>query len=500
MVISELKVFWNRRIMSKNIKLNALAHQHSKLLHEGAYSVVELVEETLQNLKKHELNAYITITESLALKQAEVADERIKSGKAGPLTGIPIAVKDLLSTVGNTTTAGSKILSDYQPLFDCTVVERLQDAGAVIVAKTNLDEFAMGSSNEHSAFGSVINPWDPQKVPGGSSGGSAVAVANRDVSISLGTDTGGSIRQPAAFCGVTGLKPTYGRVSRYGVIAFGSSLEQVGPFGRDAIDIANTLQIIAGLDVRDSTTANIPVPDYKVDFDKGLSGLRVGVPVEFFQDGLDKDVRLAVDNAIEIFEQEGAIVDKSVQLPTSPASLPVYYIIAPSEASANLARYDGVKYGFSFLEGESVDEEMSLTRSLGFGPEVKRRIMLGTYALSAGYYDAYYLKAQKVRTLIRQEFEKAFQTYDLLLTPTTPTVAFGLGEKIEDPYSMYLNDLYTLPVNIAGNPAISLPCGFSGGLPIGLQLIAKPFDEKTLLRATYAYQSLTNWHIHEPEN
>ena len=486
--------------MSKNIELNVFAHQNSKLLNERAYSAVELVEATLQNLKDHELNAYITVTESLALKQAELADERIKLGTAGPLTGIPIAIKDLLSTVDNITTAGSKILENYRPVFDCTVVERLQNAGAVIVAKTNLDEFAMGSSNEHSAFGPVKNPWNYQKVSGGSSGGSAVAVANRDVSISLGTDTGGSIRQPAAFCGVTGLKPTYGRVSRYGVIAFGSSLEQVGPFGRDATDIANVLQIIAGIDVRDSTTVKIPVPDYQEDFDKGLAGLRIGVPAQFFQDGLDNDVRLAVENAIELFENEGAIIDRSLQLPTSPASLPVYYIIAPSEASANLARYDGVKYGFSFLEGKSVDEEMSLTRSIGFGQEVKRRIMLGTYALSAGYYDAYYLKAQKVRTLIRKEFERAFQTYDLLLTPTTPTVAFGLGEKIEDPYSMYLNDLYTLPVNISGNPAISIPCGFSNELPIGLQLIAKPFDEKTLLRATHAYQSLTDWHMEQPQN
>ncbi len=486
--------------MSENIKLNVYAHQHSKLLNERAYSSVELVEATLHNLKDHDLNAYITVTNSLALKQAELADERIKSGTAGPLTGIPIAVKDLLSTVGNITTAGSKILENYRPLFDCTVVERLQDAGAVIIAKTNLDEFAMGSSNEHSAFGPVKNPWNHQKVPGGSSGGSAVAVANRDVPISLGTDTGGSIRQPAAFCGVTGLKPTYGRVSRYGVIAFGSSLEQVGPFGRDATDIANVMQIIAGVDVRDSTTAKISVPDYQEDFGKGLAGLRVGVPAQFFQDGLDKDVRLAVENVIELFEHEGAIIDRSLQLPTSPASLPVYYIIAPSEASANLARYDGVKYGFSFLEGGSVDEEMSLTRSMGFGQEVKRRIMLGTYALSSGYYDAYYLKAQKVRTLIRQEFAKAFETHDLLLTPTTPTVAFGLGEKIDDPYNMYLNDLYTLPVNISGNPAISMPCGFSNELPIGLQLIATPFDEKTLLRATYAYQSLTDWHMKKPHD
>ena len=296
------------------------------------------------------------------------------------------------------------------------------------------------------------------------------------------------------------MKPTYGRVSRYGVIAFGSSLEQVGPFGRDATDIANVMQIIAGVDVRDSTTAKISVPDYQEDFGKGLAGLRVGVPAQFFQDGLDKDVRLAVENVIELFEHEGAIIDRSLQLPTSPASLPVYYIIAPSEASANLARYDGVKYGFSFLEGGSVDEEMSLTRSMGFGQEVKRRIMLGTYALSSGYYDAYYLKAQKVRTLIRQEFAKAFETHDLLLTPTTPTVAFGLGEKIDDPYNMYLNDLYTLPVNISGNPAISMPCGFSNELPIGLQLIAKPFDEKTLLRATYAYQSLTDWHMKKPHD
>ena len=486
--------------MADAINLDVPAHQHATRLRAGDYTSRQLAQATLTRIRAQQpaFNTYITITEELALAQADAADQRISSGDAGPLTGVPIAVKDLLSTKGISTTAGSKMLQGYQPLYDCTVVERLQQAGAVIVGKTNLDEFAMGSSNEHSAYGPVKNPWDLERVPGGSSGGSAVAVAGHGVPLSLGTDTGGSVRQPAALCGVVGLKPTYGRVSRYGVVAFASSLEQVGPFGRNATDVANLLGAIAGDDPRDSTTAPEPVPDYTADFDHGLAGLRVGVPAQFFEDGLDDGVRSAVEEAIAVFEREGAIIDRSVELPTAPASLPVYYIIAPSEASANLARYDGVKYGFSVTDGESVEQEMSLTRAQGFGPEVKRRIMIGTYALSAGYYDAYYLKAQKVRTLIRREFEAALTDHDLLLTPTTPSVAFRIGEKIDDPYAMYLNDLYTLPVNIAGNPGISIPCGLDQGLPVGLQLIGRPFDEATLLRATHGYQSLTDWHQQAP--
>jgi aspartyl-tRNA(Asn)/glutamyl-tRNA(Gln) amidotransferase subunit A len=482
------------------INLDVTAHEHAAHLRAGDYTSRQLAEATLTRVLAQQpaLNTYVTVTDELALAQADAADQRISSGDAGPLAGIPIAVKDLLSTKGISTTAGSKMLEGYKPLYDCTVVARLQHAGAVIVGKTNLDEFAMGSSNEHSAFGPVKNPWDLERVPGGSSGGSAVAVASRGVPLSLGTDTGGSIRQPAALCGIIGLKPTYGRVSRYGVVAFASSLEQVGPFGRDSTDVAHLLATIAGDDPHDSTTVPEPVPDYTAGFDQGLAGLRVGVPTQFFENGLDDGVREAVEQSIALFEREGAIIDRSVELPTTPASLPVYYIIAPSEASANLARYDGVKYGFSVTDGESVEQEMSLTRAQGFGAEVKRRILIGTYALSAGYYDAYYLKAQKVRTLIRREFEAALTDHDLLLTPTTPSVAFRIGEKIDDPYSMYLNDLYTLPVNIAGNPGISIPCGFDQGLPVGLQLIGRPFDEAMLLRATHGYQSLTDWHQQAP--
>jgi len=483
-----------------SIDLDRLAHEHADALRAGEYTSRELTEATLTRIRAQQdpLNAYITITEELALEQADAADARLSSDSAAPLTGVPIGVKDLLSTRGVPTSAGSRILEGYRPIYDCTVVDRLQNAGAVIVGKTNLDEFAMGSSNEHSAFGPVRNPWDTDRVPGGSSGGSAATVAARGVPLSIGTDTGGSIRQPAAFCGLLGLKPTYGRVSRYGVVAFASSLEQVGPFARDARDVAELLGTIAGADPLDSTTSPELVPDYTAGFERGFEGLRVGVPSQFFAEGLDDGVRQAVETAIDTFEAGGAIIDRSVELPTSPAALPVYYIIAPSEASANLARYDGVKYGFSFIEGESVDEEMSETRARGFGDEVKRRVMIGTYALSAGYYDAYYLKAQKVRTLIRREFEAAFTDHDLLLTPTTPSVAFALGEKLDDPFAMYLNDLYTLPVNIAGNPALSIPCGFDQGLPVGLHLIGRPFDEETLLRASHAFEAETDWHRQAP--
>jgi len=481
------------------INLDLTAHEHAERLRAGEYSSRELTEATLTRIHAQQpaLNAYITFTDELALAQAEAADRRIAAGDAGPLTGIPVAVKDLLSTEGVQTTAASRILEGYTPIFDCTVVARLRSAGAVIVGKTNLDEFAMGSSNEHSAFGPVHNPWDTARVPGGSSGGSAATVAARGVPLSLGTDTGGSIRQPAALCGIVGLKPTYGRVSRYGVVAFASSLEQVGPFARDARDAADLLATIAGRDPLDSTTAPQPVPDYSAELTRGLDGLRVGVPAQFFE-GLDDGVRQAVEGAIDAFERGGAVVERGVELPTTPAALPVYYIIAPSEASANLARYDGVRYGYSFTEGSSVEEEMSETRRRGFGDEVKRRIMIGTYALSAGYYDAFYLKAQRVRTLIQREFSEALATHDLLLTPTSPSVAFKIGEKVDDPYAMYLNDLYTLPVNIAGNPGVSTPCGFDQGLPVGLQLIGRPFEEGTLLRATHAYQAETDWHTQAP--
>ena len=482
------------------IDLALPAHEHARLLREGAYSSQALTAAVLARVREQEpaLNAYITLMEDAALQQAAAADERIGSGDDGPLTGVPVAVKDLLSVAGEETTAGSRILQGFRPIIDCTVVTKLRAAGVVIIGKTNLDEFAMGSSNEHSPYGPVHNPWDLARVPGGSSGGSAATVAARGAPLALGTDTGGSIRQPAALTGVVGLKPTYGRVSRWGVVAFASSLEQVGPFGRDAEDLAHLLGAIAGPDPMDSTTAPLPVPDYTAGFTRGLDGLRVGVPREFFAAGMDDGVREAVEQAISVLAANGATIDRDVSLPKAAAALPVYYVIAPSEASANLARYDGVKYGYAQTDGDSMWEEMEQTRGRGFGSEVKRRIMLGTYALSAGYYDAYYLKAQKVRTLIRREFDEAFQRHDLLLTPTAPTVAFRIGEKVDDPLAMYLNDLFTLPVNIAGHPAVSTPCGLSEGLPVGLQLIGRPFEEATLLRATHAYQSLTDWHTRAP--
>ena len=483
------------------IDLDVTAHEHAERLRSGDYTATALADATLARIDAQEpaLNAYVRTTADLARELAAAADDRLRDGDAGPLTGVPIAVKDLLSTKGVETTAGSRMLEGFVPVIDCTVVERLKAAGAVIVGKANLDEFAMGSSTEHSAFGATHNPWDLDRVPGGSSGGSAATVAAGGVPWSLGTDTGGSIRQPAALCGVVGVKPTYGRVSRYGVVAFASSLEQVGPFARDARDAAALLHAIAGRDRHDSTTADEPVPDYTEGFERGLDGLRVGVPASFLEaEGLEDGVREAVERAIDVFAANGATIDRSVVLPSVEAALAVYYILAPSEASANLARYDGVKYGYSYLEGESVEQEMAETRGRGFGAEVKRRIMLGTYALSSGYYDAYYLKAQKVRTLILREFEAALTDHDLLLTPTAPTVAFRLGEKMGDPYAMYLNDLFTIPVNIAGNPAVSVPCGLPGGLPAGLHLVARPFDEATLLRAAHGYEQLTEWRTQRP--
>ena len=483
------------------IDLDVTAHEHAERLRSGDYTATALADATLARIDAQEpaLNAYVRTTADLARELAAAADDRLRDGDAGPLTGVPIAVKDLLSTKGVETTAGSRMLEGFVPVIDCTVVERLKAAGAVIVGKANLDEFAMGSSTEHSAFGATHNPWDLDRVPGGSSGGSAATVAAGGVPWSLGTDTGGSIRQPAALCGVVGVKPTYGRVSRYGVVAFASSLEQVGPFARDARDAAALLHAIAGRDRHDSTTADEPVPDYTESFERGLDGLRIGVPASFLEaEGLEDGVREAVERAIDVFAANGATIDRSVVLPSVEAALAVYYILAPSEASANLARYDGVKYGYSYLEGESVEQEMAETRGRGFGAEVKRRIMLGTYALSSGYYDAYYLKAQKVRTLILREFEAALTDHDLLLTPTAPTVAFRLGEKMGDPYAMYLNDLFTIPVNIAGNPAVSVPCGLPDGLPAGLHLVARPFDEATLLRAAHGYEQLTEWRTQRP--
>jgi len=482
-----------------SIDLDRTAHEHAAALRAREYTSVALTEATLARIKAQDgaLNAYVTITDELALSQAHAADARLAAGEGTPLTGVPVAVKDLMSTKGVRTTASSRMLSNFTPVIDATAVARLNASGAVTVGKSNLDEFAMGSSTEHSFFGATHNPWDLDRVPGGSSGGSAATVAARGVPLSLGTDTGGSIRQPAALCGILGLKPTYGRVSRWGVVAFASSLDQVGPFGRDAEDVADLLQAIAGHDPLDSTTADLPVPDFKEHFGRGFDGLRVGVPAEFLE-GLDDGIRGPVEASIAAMEANGATIVRDIALPSAKAALPVYYIIAPSEASANLARYDGVKYGYAVTDGRSAEDEMSRSRGEGFGAEVKRRIMIGTYALSAGYYDAYYLKAQKVRTLIRREFDAAFERCDVIASPTSPNVAFRLNEKLDDPYSMYLNDLYTIPVNIAGNPGISIPCGFSEGLPVGLQLVAPHFEESALLAAAHAYEGITDWHRQAP--
>jgi len=449
------------------------------------------------------VRAYVTVTEDLALQQAEEADARIARGDATPLTGIPVCIKDVLCTRGVRTTCSSRILENFVPPYDAHVTERLREAGAVFVGKANMDEFAMGSSTENSAFFPTHNPWDLERVPGGSSGGSAAAVAAGECLFALGSDTGGSIRQPASLCGVAGLKPTYGRVSRFGLVAFASSLDQIGPLARDVRDCALVMNFISGHDPRDSTSAPIDVPDFTAALSTDLAGLRIGVPREYFPEDMDAGVRQVIGEAARVMETLGASVDWDVSLPSTGYALACYYIIAPSEASANLARYDGVKYGFSYQEAETMWENMEGTRQHGFGDEVKRRIMLGTYALSAGYYDAYYLKAQRVRTLIRREFDNAFQSFDVLVNPVSPTPAFRLGEKVDDPFQMYLSDVCTLPINIAGLPAISVPAGFAQGpegqrLPVGLQIIGKPFDEATVLRVAYAFQGATEWHKARP--
>jgi len=444
------------------------------------------------------LNAFITVCPEEALAAAEAADRRITAGTAGPLTGIPLALKDIFCTEGVRTTCASKILENFVPPYDGTAVRRLREGGAVILGKLNMDEFAMGSSNENSAFGPVKNPWNPETVPGGSSGGSAAAVAARQAAGTLGTDTGGSIRQPAAHCGVVGLKPTYGRVSRYGVIAYASSLDQVGPLARDVEDCARLLQTVAGYDPLDSTSVDTLVPDYLAGLRDGVKGLRIGLPREYFIEGLDPEVKSAVEGAIAAYRQLGAEIVE-VGLPHTDYAVACYYLVATAEASSNLARYDGVRYGLRVEEGKGLIDMYMKSRAAGFGAEVKRRIMLGTYALSSGYYDAYYLKAQKVRTLIRQDFLDAFSQVDVILTPVAPTPAFRLGEKSGDPLQMYLSDIFTIPVNLAGTCAMSLPCGFSAaGLPIGLQLIGKPFGEAEILRAGYAFEQATEWHRRKP--
>ena len=471
------------------------AHEARDLLDRGEVSSVELTQAVLDRIRKVEdkVKAFVTVTDELALEQARRADERIASGEAQPLTGVPMQLKDNMCTRGVATTCSSRMLESFVPTYSATVTRRLYAQGAVLMGKGNLDEFAMGSSTENSGFFPTHNPWDLERVPGGSSGGPAAAVAAGECVYSLGSDTGGSIRQPAALCGVVGMKPTYGVVSRYGLVAFASSLDQIGPITKDVTDCAIALSAVAGHDPADSTSIRFDVPDYAAALKDDLTGLRIGVPKEYFIDGLEKGVEGAVRQAIGVLEDLGAEIQET-SLPHTGYSLAVYYILAPSEASANLARYDGVKYGYAAQDAGSMWDALEKTRQQGFGPEVKRRIMLGTYALSAGYHDAYYIKAQKVRTLIRQELQEAFTRFDALVMPTSPSVAFRLGDKMDDPVQMYLNDILTMPANIAGIPGISVPCGLADGLPVGLQFMAKPLGEETLLRVAYAYEQATDWH------
>jgi len=467
---------------------------HQMLL-DREISSVEVTESVLGQIDAvgEKTKAYLLVTRELALRQAKAADDRLRAKRdVKPLTGIPIALKDVLCVKDVVSTAGSKILKGFTPPYSATVVDRLESEGAVFLGKTNCDEFAMGSSNENSGYWPVHNPWDLDRVPGGSSGGSAAAVASGEAIAALGSDTGGSIRQPAALTGTVGMKPTYGRVSRYGLIAFASSLDQIGPMTRDVVDAALLLQAIAGHDPRDSTSSQKPVPDYLSTLERGVKGMRLGVPREYFVAGMEPAVEQAINDAIKLLEQQGALIEE-VSLPHSDVALPAYYIIAPAEASSNLARYDGVRYGYQAEGAKNLIEEYMLTRQQGFGAEVKRRIMLGTYALSSGYYDAYYLQAQKVRTLIIEDFKRAFEKVDALLGATSPTVAFPLGAKTQDPVAMYLNDIITIPANLGNVCGISVPCGLADGLPIGLQIIAPGFREETMLQVAFAFKAAADF-------
>lgn len=463
-------------------------------------SSVELTQHYLERIKKFDakLNSFITVTEEEALQAAKAADQLIAANQAGPLTGIPIAQKDIFCTDGVKTTCGSKMLDNFIAPYDATVIRKFKEAGTVMLGKTNMDEFAMGSSNETSYYGAVKNPWQLEHVPGGSSGGSAAAVAGGLAPAATGTDTGGSIRQPAALTNITGLKPTYGRVSRYGMIAFASSLDQGGIFAKTAEDTAILLNAMAGYDERDSTSVNQPVPDYTASLNDSLKGVRIGLPKEYFSAGLSTEVAAAIEKAIEEYKKLGATIQE-ISLPNTHLSVPAYYVIAPAECSSNLARYDGVRYGYRCKDPKDLLDMYQRTRSEGFGSEVKRRIMIGTYVLSAGYFDAYYLKAQKIRRLIRDDFVTAFQTVDVILSPTTPTPAFKLGEKTSDPLSMYLSDIYTIAVNLAGLPGMSIPAGFVKQLPIGMQLIGNLFGEVKILNVAHQYQQVTDWHTRMPE-
>ncbi len=471
----------------------------SAALHAREVSSVELTRHFLQRIESSQdaLNAFVTVTGDQAMAQAAAADQLIATGDAGPLTGIPLAHKDIFCTSGVRTSCGSRMLDNFVAPYDAHVVQRLADAGMVMLGKTNMDEFAMGSSNETSWYGPVRNPWDLDKVPGGSSGGSAAAVAARLAPAATGTDTGGSIRQPAALTGITGFKPTYGRVSRYGMIAFASSLDQAGTLTRTAEDAALMLAAMAGHDARDSTSVDEPVPDYLAGLGDDLSGLRIGVPQEFFDEGLLPANADAINAAIEIYRGLGAEI-KEISLPNVGLSVPAYYVVAPAECSSNLSRYDGVRFGYRAQDPVDLEDLYKRSRGEGFGAEVQRRIMTGTYVLSAGYYDAYYLKAQRVRQLIAEDFRRAIASVDLLISPTTPTPAFALGAKTDDPVTMYLNDIYTIGVNLAGLPGMSVPCGLVDGLPVGLQIIGRHFDEAKLLNAAHRFQQATDWHLQAP--
>jgi aspartyl-tRNA(Asn)/glutamyl-tRNA(Gln) amidotransferase subunit A len=475
--------------------ISELAH----CLQNGDFTSAELTRHYLSRIERLDprLNSFITLAADTALETAERADARLRAGEAGPLTGIPIAHKDIFCTRGLKTSCGSRMLDNFLAPYNATVVERLENAGAVILGKTNMDEFAMGSSNETSYYGPVRNPWDQGKVPGGSSGGSAAAVAARLCPAATGTDTGGSIRQPAALCGITGLKPTYGRISRWGMIAFASSLDQAGPMTRSAEDAALMLQAMAGFDERDSTSAGEPVPDYSAALAADVSGVRIGLPREYFGEGLNAAVAASIQAAVTEYEKLGARV-REISLPNSPLSVPTYYVVAPAECSSNLARFDGVRYGHRCKDPGDLEDLYKRSRAEGFGAEVKRRIMIGTYVLSAGYYDAYYLKAQQLRHLISDDFRRAFEEVDVILGPTSPSTAFAIGDKMDDPVAMYLNDIYTIATNLAGLPGMSIPAAPADGMPVGLQIIGNYFQEGRLLNMAHRLQQATDWHLAAP--
>ena len=473
--------------------------EQADMLASGQVSSLELTNHYLQRIERLNagLNAYLHVDSDGARASAHKADEERAAGRAGALTGLPLAHKDIFCTQGLPTTCGSRILENFKAPYNATVVDKLASAGMVMLGKVNMDEFAMGSSNENSYFGAVTNPWDEQRVPGGSSGGSAAVVAAQLAPVATGTDTGGSIRQPAAFCGITGIKPTYGRVSRYGMIAFASSLDQGGAMARSAEDCALLLQAMCGHDERDSTSSTMAVPDFSTELNAPLAGLRIGLPKEYFGEGLDSQVGEMVQAALVELEKAGAVL-KQISLPNQDYCIPAYYVIAPAEASSNLSRFDGVRFGYRCEDPQNLEDLYTRSRGEGFGPEVKRRILIGTYALSAGYYDAYYRKAQQVRQLVSNDFSAAFNEVDVIAGPTTPTTAFELGARHKDPVSMYLNDLYTVSANLSGLPGLSVPCGFSNGLPVGLQLVAPAFNEARILNVAHRYQQLSDWHLQSP--